>query len=162
MFYICEKEVYILKALDELEKTHKSNRVTNEEEEIKANLDVNYDLNKLRELASTIKQSLEGPLGKIFNGLIEANGLLGDYFYEARKDFLIKFAFYMWKKYLVSSLHQIDIAYELRITDEIQSAEFNKYESLLGTMKESFVEVASHINKSANFTHRCWKLLIKL
>ena len=64
MFYICEKEVYILKALDELEKTHKSNRVTSEEEEIKANLDVNYDLNKLRELASTIKQSLEGPLGR--------------------------------------------------------------------------------------------------
>ena len=37
---------------------------------IKANLDVNYDLNKLRELTSTIKQSLEGPLGKIFNDLI--------------------------------------------------------------------------------------------
>lgn len=133
MFYICEKELYILKCLDEVEKTYKGSKVTNEEEEIRAYLDVNYDLYKLKELAQTIKQALDGPLG--------------DYFFESRKDFLVKFAFYIWKKYLVSSLHQIDTAYELRITEEINGKEFVKYEALLETMKDVFIDILEAINQ---------------
>lgn len=132
MFYICEREVHVLQCLDEVEKSYKGNRVTNEDEETRAHLDANYDLSKLRTLATTIKQSLDGPLG--------------DYFFEARKDFLVKFAFYIWKKYLVSSLHQIDIAYELRITEEIGSSEFNKYEALIETMEDVFIEVKNPIS----------------
>jgi len=132
MFYICERELNIIHCLNDVENTYKGDRVTNESEEIKAYLDVNYDLQKLRNLAIIIKQALEGPLG--------------DYFYDARKDFLVKFAFYIWKKYLVSSLHQIDTAYELRITDEIGENEFEKYEPLLATMKDVFIEMLEAIN----------------
>lgn len=133
MFYICEKETHILQGLDEVERTYQGSKVTNENEEIKAQLDVNYDLQKFKELATIIKQSLEGPLG--------------DYFYDARKDFLVKLAFYIWKKYLVSSLHQIDTAYELRITEEILPSEFNKYENLLDNIKEIFIEMLEAINE---------------
>jgi len=65
MFYICEKELRILQCVAEVEKTYKGEKVHNEEEEIKALLDVNYDLSKLKELALTIKKALEGPLGII-------------------------------------------------------------------------------------------------
>jgi len=127
MYYICERELYILKHLEEVEKSYKGSKVSNEDEEIKAHLDVNYDIDKLKDLAKVVKNSLDGPLG--------------DYFYEARKDFLIKFGFYIWKKYLISSLFQIDTLYELRITEEISAEDFRKYEDTLTKAKQAFVEV---------------------
>ena len=74
----------------------------NLEEEIKANLDVNYDVDKLLILAQTLKKSLTGPLG--------------DSFFNYRSDFLIKFSFYIWQKYCHSTIYQIEILYELKIT----------------------------------------------
>jgi hypothetical protein len=133
MFPIVERELYIVKGLEELEKSYKGPKVTSEEEELKAYLDVNFDIEKFKELAILIKKALDGPLG--------------DYFFENRKDFLIKLAFYVWKKYIVSAIHQIDILYELRLTEELTNEEFRKYEVILAPAKVSFLDMLEALSK---------------
>lgn len=61
------------------------------EDEKRVELDLVYDINKLGELISEIKDTLIGPLG--------------EQFYELRKEFLCNLAFYLWNKYITSPLY---------------------------------------------------------
>ena len=64
-------------------------------EQIKSSeLAIEFDQALLEKMFRDVKSALEGPLGSLF--------------YDDRKEFLILLMFYIWKKYMVNQLYQID------------------------------------------------------
>ena len=140
MFFICERELYIIKELEELEKSFKGNKASNPQEEDRCHLELNYNISKLKELALTVKHSLDGPLG--------------DYFFGARKDFLLKFCFFIWKKYIAPPLHQIETLYELVMTEEVSSDAFMRYQPLLEEARNAFTDMLEAISSILTKTEK--------
>ena len=84
----------LLMDLHQLEKSLSKEKPQTTEEVRRQELNITYDIQKLENLFSNIRCCLEGPLGSAF--------------YETRKEFLILLCFYLWKKYMVNQMQQIN------------------------------------------------------
>ena len=117
--------------LYELEKSYGINKVANLEDEKKLELDFNYDMKSIKVLIKSIKSCLEGPLGQQF--------------YIERKDFLMQLAIYVWNKYFVSQLYQIEQIHELRISKEIRDDQYEQYKTIIGDNSDILLEGMKNI-----------------
>ena len=125
-FFNNERELQLLMNLYDLEKSYGNSRIVSVEDEKKLELDFNYDPKLLKMLIKTTKNSLEGPLGQQF--------------YVERKDFLMQMAIYVWNKYFVSQLYQIEQVHELRISKEIADDQFEQYRNIITENTETLME----------------------
>lgn len=130
-FFNNERELQLLMNLYDLEKSYGNNKITSIEDEKRLELDFNYDLKFLRTIIKTIKGSLEGPLGQQF--------------YIERKDFLMQLGIFVWNKYFVSQLYQIEQVHELRISKEIADDQYEQYKIIIGSNSEIFLEGMKNI-----------------
>lgn len=117
--------------LYELEKSYANNKITTLEDEKRLELDFNYDIKLLKNLIKTIKSTLEGPLGQQF--------------YSERKDFLNQLAIYLWNKFFVSQLYQIEQLHELRISKEIADDQYEQYKTIIGENSDTMLEGMKNI-----------------
>jgi len=125
-FFNNERELQLLMNLYDLEKSFGNNKIVTIEDEKSLELDLNYDSKLLKTLIKSIKGSLEGPLGQQF--------------YLERKDFLMQMAIYVWNKYFVSQLYQIEQVHELRISKEIADDQFEQYKTIIAENSEILLE----------------------
>ena len=64
------------------------------------------------------------------------SGALGDQFLQEETDFLLKFSYFIWRKYVVQAILQSHHVYEMKLTGEITDGHFGIYEKLLRRFKE--------------------------
>ena len=91
-YYTNERELQLNMDLYQMEKTKVQPSGV---EGIKAQeLAIEFDQTLLERIFRNVKSALEGPLGASF--------------YKDRKEFLVQLMFFLWKKYMVNQLSQID------------------------------------------------------
>ena len=143
----------ILIALNELEKTFGlGDKINTIEEEKMLELDIKFSLEKLDDLIGILKIAFEGPIGfLIFIIKINVhNFILGEQLIQNRQDFLRNLTFYIWNKYFISQLYQIEHVYELRISEEISEDNFFSYKKIIESAQKIFTEVF-FINKKFHY-----------
>lgn len=130
-FFNNERELQQLMYLYELEKSYANNKIATLEDEKRLELDFNYDIKLLRNLIKSIKSSLEGPLGQQF--------------YAERKDFINQLAIYLWNKFFVSQLYQIEHLHELRISKEFAEDQYEQYKTIINENSDTLLEGMKNI-----------------
>lgn len=130
-FFNNERELQQLMYLYELEKSYANNKIATLEDEKRLELDFNYDIKLLRNLIKSIKSSLEGPLGQQF--------------YAERKDFMNQLAIYLWNKFFISQLYQIEHLHELRISKELAEDQYEQYKTIINENSDTLLEGMKNI-----------------